>query len=130
MSIILRIGGKSEMVNLKISQLSFASLLAGLYVTYHYTDISAIPSYVWSMLAEELSKYMDTWMYEVQTLEDWIQHSLLITVKEILTEEELEELQAYTIYLDVMNGNVNLIIAGDIVWTSINTSQNEVENTG
>lgn len=117
------------MVELKISQLSFASLLAGLYVTYHNADISAIPSYVWSMLAEELSQYMSTWMYEIQTLEDWMQHNLLITVKEILTEDELEELQNYAIYLEVMNGNANLIVTGDIVWISTNTSQEKTINT-
>ena len=116
------------MVRVEMSQLSFASLLAGLYVTYHYTDISAIPSYVWSMLAEELSKYMDSWMYDVQSLEDWIRDSLLITVKDILTETELEELQEYTVYLEVMNGNVNLVVCGDIIWTSINTSVEGEEN--
>lgn len=117
------------MVRVEMSQLSFASLLAGLYVTYHYADISAIPSYVWSMLAEELSKHMDSWMYDVQSLEDWIRDSLLITVKDILSDDDLNELKKYAIYLEIMNGNVNLIVAGDIIWiNSSNTSEKEMES--
>lgn len=111
------------MVTVKIDKLSFASLLAGLYVTHHMVDISAIPTYAWSILAEELSKYMDSWEYDVQSLEDWIRDSLIITVKEILTESDIDELKKYTIYVEIMNGNANLIMAGDIVWMdSSNTS--------
>lgn len=95
---------------------TFSTLLAGLYVTFHNADAYSIPSYAWLMLSESLAPYLDGWQYDVQSLEDWIANYLLITAKEICTPEELQEFQKNTIYLELMNGNMTLIITGDILW--------------
>ena len=104
------------MVTIQVDDTSFAALLSGLYISSHDTNILAIPEFVWLMIASELKQYMSTWMYEVQSLEDWISNSLLITVKEVLSDDELKELSEYPIYLEIGNGNATLLIAGDIIW--------------
>jgi len=110
-------GGKM-VVEIKINEDTFATLLAGLYVTFHNAEAYAIPSYVWLMLANALEPHLDGWMYEVQSLEDWINNYLLITAKEVCTPEELQEMKNNTIYLEAINGNMTLVITGDIIWES------------
>ena len=105
-------------VEIKIQDDTFATLLAGLYVTYHSAEVYAIPSYVWLMLGGALQPYLKDWRYDVQSLEDWISNYLLITAKEVCTLEELKELQENTIYLEAVNGNMTLVITGDILWES------------
>ena len=103
-------------VTVKMEDSTFSTLLAGLYVTYHDAEPYAIPSYIWLMLANKLNEYMDNWRYDVQSLEDWISNYLIITAKEVCTHEELEEFRKNTIYMESMNGNMTLIITGDIIW--------------
>ena len=103
-------------VEIKVNEDTFATLLAGLYVTFHDAEVYAIPSYVWLMLGSALSPYLPDWKWEVQSLEDWLAHYLLITAKEICTPEELAEFQQNTIYLEAINGNMTLIITAPIIW--------------
>lgn len=103
-------------ITLKIQDDTFATLLAGLYVTYHNSEVYAIPSYVWLMLSNVLQPHLEHWRYDVQSLEDWIDNYLLITAKEVCTEEELEEFKKNAIYLEIVNGNMTLICTGDIIW--------------
>ena len=112
------------MVKIDIDITTFATLLAGLYISYKGADINTIPTVFWLQLATELAEHMPTWKYDVQTLEDWIANYLIITVKEILTESEIEEMKAYPIYVELGNGNATLIGAGDLVWCS-STSEKE-----
>ena len=112
-------------VTIRLRDESFSSLLAGLYVTYRDADLYSIPNYAWLMLGNALTPYMENWKYEVQSLEDWIANYLIITAKEVCTPEELKEFRKNTIYLEALNGNMTLIITGDIIWeekTSTSTS--------
>ena len=95
---------------------TFSTLLAGLYVTFHDANVYTIPAYAWMMLSESLAPYLERWKYEVMSLEDWMGSSLLITAKEICTPKEIQEFQKNTIYLELMNGNMTLLITGDILW--------------
>lgn len=103
-------------VKIKINEDTFATLLAGLYVTYHDAEAYAIPSYVWLALAEALSPYLDGWNYPVQSLESWIANYLLITAKEVCSPEELAEFQKNSIYIEILNGNVTLVATAPIIW--------------
>lgn len=95
---------------------TFATLLAGLYVTYRDAESYAIPSYVWLMLANALQPYLDDWKYSIQSLEDWIAHYLLITAKEVCTPDEILEFQGNSIYFEAINGNMTLIVTAPILW--------------
>lgn len=123
-------------VTIKIKDESFSSILAGLYVTYHNANLYAIPNYVWLMLGNALTPYMDNWRYDVQSLEDWIANYLLITAKEVCTVDELKQFKKNTIYLEALNGNMALIITGDIIWEEnelgriINAYNKEDESIG
>ena len=103
-------------VSIRINDDTFATLLAGLYVTFHDAEVYAIPSYVWLMLGSALQPHLDGWRYDIQSLEDWIANYLLMTAKEVCTPEELKEFQQNTIYLEAVNGNMTLVITGDIIW--------------
>lgn len=103
-------------VSVKIQNDTFSTLLAGLYVAFHNAEAYAIPSYVWLMLADSLAEYLPDWKYDVLSLEEWISSYLLITAKEICTSEELKEFQKNTIYIEVINGNMALIITAPILW--------------
>lgn len=103
-------------VTVKIDDSTFSTLLAGLYVTYHEAEPYAIPSYIWLMLAGKLAEYMPNWRYDVQSLEDWIANYLIITAKEVCTPEEITEFKKNTIYMEALNGNMSLIVTGDIIW--------------
>ena len=111
------------MVKIDIDETTLATLLAGLYVSYKGIDVVTIPAHFWIGLAHTLTPYLKDWHYDIQTLEDWIENYLIITVKEVLTEEEMEELKSYPIYIEYGNGNATLVGAGDLVWeTSTITS--------
>lgn len=105
-----------EIVKVVLREDSFSSLLAGLYTTYHNADVYAIPSYVWLMITEALIPYMDNWCYDIQSFEDWISNYLIITAKEVCTQEELAEFKKNTIYIEAVNGNMVLVATGDILW--------------
>lgn len=104
------------MIDVKLTTESFASILSGVYVMTHEVDGLAIPAAVWMNLATQLSAYIPNWQYEIQTIESWVSTSLLITPLEILTVEDMRKMKDYNIYFEFPNGNVTLIIAGDIVW--------------
>lgn len=116
MSFILKEEVNVMVVTVTMRKDTFSTLLAGLYVTFHDADAYAVPAYAWLMLSEALAPYLNNWKYDVQSLEDWISNYLLVTAKEICTPEELKEFQKNTIYLELMNGNMTLIITGDILW--------------
>lgn len=108
------------MVEIKIDTSTFATLIAGLYSAFKGVDVIAIPSYFWLALATSLEPHMEDWKYDVQSFEEWIDSYLIITIKEVLSEEEIEELKSYSVYIEVGNGNATLIGAGDLVWDSTN----------
>ena len=105
-----------EIVEIKLSEDTFSTLLAGLWATYHNAEVYAIPPYFWMMLSSSLIPHLKHWRYDVQSLEDWIENYLIITAKEVCTPEEIEEFQNNSIYIEAMNGNVTLIASGDIIW--------------
>lgn len=115
------------MVKIEIDTTTFATLLAGLYTSYKGIDVIAVPSHFWLGLAETMIPYMEKWDYDVLLLEEWINKYLIITLKEILTEEEIEEFKNYPIYIEVGNGNATLVGAGDLIWMNSTDTLSEME---
>ena len=116
------------MVQIEIDESTFATLIAGLYVSFTGAEISTIPPHFWLGLANELSKYVDDWKYDVMSFEEWIGNHLIITAEEILTPAEIKEFEDFPIFIRVGNGNVTLIGAGDFLWDYSNTSAKEERN--
>lgn len=109
-------GGEMEIIEIKMYEDTFSTLLAGLWVTYHDADIYVIPTYFWLMLAYAIKPHLKEWRYDIQSLEDWIKNYLIITAKEVCTPEDIEKFQENSIYIEAVTGNVTLIATGDIIW--------------
>lgn len=116
------------MVQIEIDESTFATLIAGLYVSFTGAEISAIPPHFWLGIANELSKYMDYWKYDVMSLEEWIGNHLIVTVEEILSPEEIQQFENFPIFIRIGNGNATLIGAGEFIWDCSNTSTKEETN--
>ena len=105
-----------QVVEIKITTESFASLLAGLYCMSHNAEPYAIPTYFWMMLAESMIPHLETWQYDIQSLEDWITNYLIITAKEVCTPEELSQMKHNALYIEALNGNLTLVATAPIIW--------------
>lgn len=99
-------------VDLDLNTLSV--LIAGMYCTDHQVDSIAIPQSVWLSIAEKLEFFLPQWDYERIRFEQWISNYLLILPKPMLSVDEIKELQENTLYYEVPNGNVILVISMDI----------------
>lgn len=99
-------------VNLETNTLSV--LIAGVYCVNHMVDSIAIPESVWLNIAEKLESYLLSWDYEQISFEEWINTHLLILPKPMLSDKELTELQNNTLYWEIPNGNVILIVSMDV----------------
>ena len=101
-----------EYVKLRTSTLGV--LVAGLYCSIHEVESIAIPESIWIYIAEQLEYFLPNWNYEVISFEDWVEHNLTILPKAMLDEEDIKYLQENTLYNEIMNGNVVLIVSMDI----------------
>lgn len=104
------------MVRIELGLDTLSVLIAGLYCTESGIDSRAVPQSVWLSIAEKLEYFIDNglWNFDKISFEDWIRTSLTILPKELLSEENLEEIQSIPLYWEVMNGNVVLCISMDI----------------
>ena len=98
----------------RLDTTTLAVLVAGLYCTNHQVDTLAVPQSVWMSIAEKLEYFLPMWDYNKITFEEWINTHLLILPKPMISEEELKELQETTLYHEMPNGNVILVVSMDI----------------
>ena len=99
-----------DRIRIEISVGSLASLIAGWYFMYTNTDVHAVPSEVFIELAKRLVPFI-----EDINIEDWIKESLMIAPMIMFTEDELKEAKEYDIYFEYPNGNVILIVCGEVI---------------
>lgn len=102
------------MVKVDLKTNTLAVLVAGLYSTVHEVEPIAIPESIWIGVAEKLEYFMDGWNYDKISFEDWINYSLLIIPKAMMSEEDIKYLQENTLYWEVPNGNAVLIVSMDV----------------
>ena len=100
----------NDRIRIEISVGSLASLIAGWSFMYTNTDVHAVPSEVFIELAKRLVPFIDK-----ITIEVWIKDSLMIAPMIMFTEEEINEVSGYDIYFEYPNGNVILIVCGEVI---------------
>lgn len=101
------------MVKIELETSTLAILIAGLYCVTHNVDNLAIPESIYLNVAEKLTEYAPHWDYNKLSFEDWVKHCLLIYPKIMFTDDELKELKESSVYYEIPNGNVLLIISMD-----------------
>ena len=99
-----------DRIRIEISVGSLASLIAGWYFMYTNTDVHAVPSEVFIELAKRLVPFID----KIE-IESWIKDSLMIAPLIMFSEEEINEVSGYDIYFEYPNGNVILIVCGEVI---------------
>ena len=102
-----------DRIRVEISVGSLASLIAGWYFMNTSIDMNAIPSEVFIELSKRLVPFLDDWDYTNLTIEDWIKEKLVIAP--MILFDDIEELKNSDIYFEYPNGNVILIIYGEVV---------------
>ena len=93
---------------------TLGALVSGLYCSSTGVDAMAIPQSVWIEIAEKLEYFLSIWNFEDISFEDWVKTGLVIFPKEMLTEEDMEDLKKDSLYWERMNGNVILFISMNI----------------
>lgn len=102
------------MVSVDLNTDTLSVLIAGIYCTGHQVNSAAIPQSVWLSVAEKLEFFLPNWDYSKISFEQWVGTHLLIMPKPMLDENEIKELESSTLYWEVPNGNIMLIISMDI----------------
>ena len=102
------------MVTVDLDTRTLAVLIAGLYCSSHDVDSIAIPETVYLYVAKQLEYFLPYWNYDKCTFEDWIKYNLTIIPKIILTDEDIQYLQENTLYHEIVNGNVLLVVSMNI----------------
>lgn len=96
-------------VEIKVSVLTLATMIAGLYSTYTSINIMAIPTELFIELANQLIPYLEDWDYDKLTFERWVQDYLLIYPADMWSISEYKEAQLNPIFIERNYGNVTLI---------------------
>ena len=99
-----------DRIRIEISVGSLASLIAGWYFMYTNTNVHAVPSEVFIELAKRLVPFIDK-----INIEEWIKDSLMIAPMMMFTEEDLNVVSGYDIYFEYPNGNVILVVCGEVM---------------
>lgn len=109
------------MVSIEVSTDTLAILIAGLYCYYNDINSIAIPENIYLYVAEQLEQFLPEWNYNIISFEKWVENCLLICPKEMLNEKDIKELQQDTLYSEIQNGNVLLIVSMNIVGINAKT---------
>ena len=99
-----------DRIRIEISVGSLASLIAGWYFMYNNVDVHAVPSEVFIELAKRLVPFID----KIE-IESWIKDSLMIAPMVMFNEEEINEVSGYDIFFEYPNGNVILVVCGEVI---------------
>ena len=102
------------MAKVELETGTLAVLIAGLYSVEYNVNALAIPESTFLQIAEKLEHFLPNWDFNKISFEDWIRTGLIIYPKPMLSQEEVEDLQDSTIYWEVPNGNVILVVSMDI----------------
>lgn len=99
------------MVKIELNTFTLSVLIAGIYCTSTGVDSIAIPESVWLGIAEKIEYFAPDWDFEKISFEDWVKNCLLIYPKELISEDDLKYYQENTLYWEIPNGNVILVIS-------------------
>ena len=102
------------MVLVELKTGTLGALVSGLYCSSNGVNAMAIPQSVWIEIAEKLEYFLPMWNFEKISFEDWVNTCLVIYPKEMISEEELDDLKKDSLYWERMNGNVLLFISMNI----------------
>lgn len=102
------------MVKVELQTSTLAVLIAGMYCTSHEVNSLAIPESIWLNIAERLEFFIPNWNYDVISFEDWVNNFLTIYPKEMLSDEDIKYMQENTLYSELPNGNVVLVVSMDV----------------
>lgn len=102
------------MVVVDISNSTLSVLVAGLYCVSHDVNSIAIPESVYLYVAEQLEYFLPNWDYDRISFEEWVCNYLTIYPKPMLSVEHIKDLQENTLYVEMPNGNVILVVSMDV----------------
>ena len=102
------------MVKIELETSTLAVLIAGMYCAYNEVNSIAIPESIWLGVAEKLEFFVPNWDYEKLSFEDWVKNCLLIYPKVLVDEEDIEYYKENSLYWEVPNGNMILMISMNI----------------
>lgn len=102
------------MVKVDLKTDTLAVLIGGLYCIYHNINSIAVPENVYVSIAEKLELFLPNWNYDNISFEEWVEKCLTIIPKDIVTEDDLKYLQENTLYYEMNNGGVILVVSMDI----------------
>lgn len=102
-----------DRIRVEISVGSLASLIAGYYFMNTNIDVNAVPSEVFIELSRKLVPFLEDWDYTNLTIEDWIKEKLVIAP--MILFDDLESIKDKDIYFEYPNGNVILIVYGEVI---------------
>lgn len=71
-------------MKVELEDRSLAYVISAIYLYVNNIDMYAIPSELFIIVAEELSKYIDDWDYNAKSIEDWIREDLIIYPQELM----------------------------------------------
>jgi hypothetical protein len=102
------------MVKVELEPSTLSVLIAGLYCTYHEVNSLAVPESIYLYVAEQLEYFLPDWNFDVISFEEWIKNCLFIYPKPLLSDEDIEYLQGNSLYWEMPNGNVMLVVSMDV----------------
>lgn len=98
-----------KQVQIRVSVLTLATMIAGLYSVHTQINIMAISTELFIELANQLLPYLEEWDYDKITFERWIQDYLLIYPADMFSAVEYNEAKRNPIFIERNYGNVILI---------------------
>lgn len=105
-----------RLVKLELETSTLAILVAGMYCANSGIDSMAVPQSVWMQIAEKLEYFLsnELWDFKKMSFEDWVNTSLFIAPKPMLSDEDIKELQEIPLYFEAVNGNIILCVSMNI----------------
>jgi len=104
------------MVKIELETSTLAVLIAGLYSVRYNVNAMAIPESVYLQVAEKLEHFLENnlWDFKKLSFEDWVNTCLWIYPKPLISDAELDDMKKTTLYWEVPNGNVILVVSMNI----------------
>lgn len=101
-------------MKVELEDRSLAYVISAIYLYANNIDMYAIPSELFIIVAEELSKYIDDWDYNVKSIEDWIKEDLMIYPQDLMDLYYGTDYKDNPIYIEYNNGAVVIIATAGV----------------